>query len=273
MSWLQLETTLGQHNPEILEPALEKLGAAAIWFRDAGDEPILEPAPGETPAWSMTIVSALFPGDTNIDELRAALSHLVDGSELQFDVVEDRDWQSEWQKTLQPRNYGKRLWVVPENQTFEQAGVQVKLSPGMAFGTGEHPTTSMCLQWLDGIDLQGKKLLDYGCGSGLLAIAGLALGASEACAVDIDPQALDATRSNAAKNHCSERLTVGFPEEIDADRQYDVVVANILSGALIELGPVISELAAPGAKLALSGILSDQAAQVQDAWAGVQEIP
>ena len=269
MPWLQLETEAGQQNPEKLEPMLEGLGAVAVWFRDAGDEPILEPAPGETPGWSSTIVTALFPSDTQAADLTSALTAIVDVGQLSFSVIEDRDWHAEWRGTLQPQLFGKRLWVVPDGMSAPSAdddSACVYLSPGMAFGTGEHPTTAMCLEWLDTLALADKSLLDFGCGSGLLAIAALALGAGHVRAVDIDPQALDATRSNAINNACLGRLDVSFPEEIGGGRKYDVLVANILSGTLVELGPAICKLMSPGAQLALSGILADQADQVRAAW-------
>ena len=269
MPWLQLETEAGQQNPESMEPVLESLGAVAVYFRDAGDEPILEPAPGETPSWSSTIVTALFPEGTQAADLTRALAGIIDAGQLNFAVVEDRDWHAEWRNTLQPLQFGNRLWVVPDGMNAPDGGNEracVYLSPGMAFGTGEHPTTAMCLKWLDAQELANTAVLDYGCGSGLLAIAALALGADYVQAVDIDPQALEATRCNATDNACLDRLNVSFPEEINDSRKYDVLVANILSGTLVELGPVIRELMSPGARLALSGILATQADQVQSAW-------
>jgi ribosomal protein L11 methyltransferase len=266
MPWLQLQTVVGQQQPEVLELALEALGAVVVSFSDAGNEPILEPGPGETPPWSSTIVAALFPPDFNAEQLSEALAPLVEGSHLTFSIIEDRDWQAEWRSTLEPVCFGSKLWVVPEGQTAPRNGAIVSLSPGMAFGTGEHPTTAMCLEWLDGLPLENQAVLDYGCGSGLLAIAALALGAGYAKAVDIDPQALEATRNNADRNQCLDRLNVSFPEEISDARQYDVLVANILSGTLIKLGPEIRELLAPGARLALAGILAHQATEVKTAW-------
>ena len=266
MAWLQLETKLGLQHPELLEAALEELGAVAVWFRDAGDEPLLEPAPGETPLWSNTLVAALFPADTDQELLAESLAELLAGNPLHFSQVVDRDWHDEWQKSLQPARYGQRLWVVPAGSSAPPEGVIVHFSPGMAFGTGEHPTTRMCLEWLDTLKLDGNKVLDYGCGSGLLAIAALQLGAAHACAVDIDPQALEATRNNAAANACLDRLDVSYPAEISGLQQYDVLAANILSGILVKLGPAIRALLQPGARLALSGILIDQAPEVCAAW-------
>lgn len=272
MPWLQLETKAGQERPEQLEPALEELGAVAIWLRDAGDEPILEPAPGATPQWSSTIVTALFPSGTSAAELAGALAGVVDASELQFAIIEDRDWQAEWQTTLQPQCFGDRLWVVPDNCRIEHPGTVVEMSPGLAFGSGEHPTTAMCLEWLTRLNLAGRSVLDYGCGSGLLAIAALALGAESASGVDIDPQALDATRNNAVKNSCLDRLEVCQPAETGTRPRYDVLVANILSGTLIDLGAQIGSLMRANAPLALTGILAEQANDVRIAWADWAEL-
>jgi ribosomal protein L11 methyltransferase len=269
MPWLQLETAAGIKEPEVLEPVLEALGAVAVSFRDAGNEAILEPAPGETPGWSNTIVTALFPDEFVADDLTRALEGHIDTGQLNFTVIDDRDWHAEWRGTLQPLRFGERLWVVPDGlsaSAADDAAVCVQLSPGMAFGTGEHPTTAMCLEWLEGQALSGSSVLDYGCGSGLLAIAALALGAEHVSAVDIDPQALDATRSNAANNDCLDKLFAGFPEEISSGRKYDVLVANILSGTLVDLGSAIRDLMSPGARLALSGILAEQAEHVCSAW-------
>ena len=271
MSWLHLETRHGQRQPEILEQLLEELGAVAVWLSDAGDEPILEPAPGHTPLWSSTIVNALFPAEVSASELAAALEDAVDGRELTFATLEDRDWLAEWQQNLRPLAFGNRLHVLPPG-TAAAAGVSVWLAPGMGFGTGEHPTTAMCLEWLTEQELTHTEVLDYGCGSGLLAIAALKLGAARASAVDIDPQALAATRENAIVNDCMERLSVNSPEEICHVGAYDLLVANILSRTLIELGPVLGLHMRPGARLALSGILVGQARSVQEAWSGWAEL-
>jgi len=266
MPWLQLETELGLQHSEALETALEDLGAEAVWLRDAGDEPLLEPAPGEMPRWSCTYVAALFPADTDQHWLATQLAGVLEESPLRFSIVTDRNWQTEWQANLQPMRFGERLWIVPAGKAAPPGSAVVQFSPGMAFGTGEHPTTRMCLEWLDALAPMGEAVLDYGCGSGLLAIAALQLGARRACAVDIDPQALEATRNNALANNCLERLDIHYPEEIGGAQQYDVLAANILSGTLIELEPTLRYLLQPGARIALSGILLDQAPLVCAAW-------
>lgn len=269
MGWLQLETRVGQSDPGLLEAELEKLGAISITLRDAGDEPLLEPAPGETPLWSSTRVSALFPGEANPEELSAALGDLVEASELSYIRIDDIDWQRDWQHELRARRFGERLWVVPQDHGETPAGAAVvRLEPGLAFGTGEHATTAMCLEWLDDAVREGDRVLDFGCGSGLLAIAALKLGAASACAVDIDTQALDATRNNAINNGCDDRLRAVQPDVVDNSQQFDVLVANILSGTLRELGPTLARLMRPGARLAIAGILAHQAGDVAAAWAG-----
>ena len=268
MPWLQLETRSGQANPAELEARLEALGAVSVALRDAGDQPLLEPKPGETPLWSSTIVTALFPANVLAGELSAALGELIDPDDLRFTEVEDQDWQAAWRQELKARQFGRRLWVVPTDAEAPRDAAVVKPDPGLAFGTGEHATTAMCLAWLDEVIKSGDSVLDYGCGSGLLALAALQLGATEACATDIDPQALEATRRNAAANGCADRLRAVGPELVDNTHRFDVLVANILSGTLIELGPVIEPLVRPGARLALTGILAEQADEVAQAWSG-----
>lgn len=267
MAWLQVETAAGQNNPQHLESVFTELGAVAVWLSDAGDHPVLEPAPGETPGWPQTIVTALFDDDHDEAELRDLLQQALPKVELTLHSVADRDWQDEWQKNLQPMQFGERLWVIPENSPVPEDTAVVRLEPGMAFGTGEHPTTAMCLSWLAAQKLTGLQVLDYGCGTGLLAIAALALGARQGCAVDIDPQALTATRQNAEKNNRADRLLIVKPDAVPATTQYDVLVANILSGTLIELGPALRRLVKNGAPLALTGILVHQAEVVCAAWA------
>ena len=269
MTWLQLKTKLGQTDPGALEAELEKLGAVSIALHDAGDEPLLEPAPGETPLWSKTLVSALFPPDAEPRLLSAALGDLVDTSELRYSNIEDADWQANWQQRLTARQFGERLWVVPNNHEHAPAGAAlVRLEPGVAFGTGEHATTALCLEWLDSAVRDGDLALDYGCGSGLLAIAALALGARFAWATDIDTQALDATLNNAKNYGCDDRLRAVHPDVVDNSQQFDLLVANILSGTLVELGPTMETLMRPGARLAITGILANQADNVAAAWAG-----
>ena len=274
MPWLQVDTELGEAQPEQLEPLLAELGALAVWFRDAGDEPVLEPAPGATPFWSATVISALFPADANRSDISARLTPVLPGLQLRFSEVADRDWLGEWQQSLRPLRFGENIRVIqaagtgsPADADKSETEIFIRLTPGLAFGTGEHPTTAMCLTWLESqrAELRGQTALDYGCGSGLLAIAALKLGASQATATDLDPQALLATRQNSELNACATRLSCYLPEALP-EMQHDVLVANILSNTLIELGPALNALTRPGAPIALSGILSGQADEVCASW-------
>jgi ribosomal protein L11 methyltransferase len=212
-------------------------------------------------------LTALFPAAMQPEILSAELSKLISASELNYSRINDTDWQTVWQQQLKPQQFGERLWVLPHDYKDPAANsAVVRLEPGLAFGTGEHPTTAMCLEWLEATIKDGDTVLDYGCGSGLLGLAALALGAASVAATDIDNQALDATLNNAKNNGCAERLKASLPELMEHSCQYDVLVANILSGTLIELSPIIRPMMRPGARLAISGILAEQAAEVAAAW-------
>jgi ribosomal protein L11 methyltransferase len=256
-------------DPVIVEELFARLGACSVTLSDAGDDPVLEPGPGETPLWSNTRVTGLFPGEADMDAFRSALADELGVEQLPTHHIEelaDRAWEREWLKDFGAMKFGKRLWICPTGQTVDaDDAVIVHLDPGLAFGTGTHPTTAMCLDWLDGIDLQGRSMLDYGCGSGVLAIAALKLGCSSATGMDIDPQAVIATRQNAAANEVREGLSVtGSPEGLAGP--FDVVVANILAGPLVEFADSITSLLAGGGMLALSGVLCEQAGEVMAAY-------
>jgi ribosomal protein L11 methyltransferase len=267
--WPQLLVTAGEADLEALEEALFAAGATSVTAEDAGDTPILEPAPGATPTWSQTRLRALFPIGESLEPLREALNRRWPTLRFVVDVsLVDRHWEREWLKHFEPMRFGRRLWVCPTHRQVEQPdAIVVDLDPGLAFGTGTHPSTASCLKWLDGTRMQGARVLDYGCGSGILAIAALKLGARHATCVDIDPQALTATRQNAIRNGVEQALTIAPPTTL-ASAGYDVVVANILAGPLIDLAPTLSALARPGAALKLAGILSGQAGAVAEAYRG-----
>ena len=268
MSWLELSLTLRQSDQERVELALEEVGALAVTLLDAdADTPneraILEPGVGETPLWGEIALVALF--DIGID--RAGLVHVLTDllpelapERIGFREVADQDWTRVWMDQFKPMRFGRRLWIYPWNvePPADTDAVIVRLDPGLAFGTGTHPTTALCLEWLDGLDLAGRSVIDYGCGSGVLAIAALKLGAARVIGVDNDPQALAASRDNAQRNGVAERLALFAPEEFAAQAA-DVFVANILAGPLAELAPRFAACSKPGAPLALSGILIDQA--------------
>ena len=260
--WLQVGVDCPQPSVAEVEAAFERLGALVTWAQAADDEQILEPEPGATPLWAAVRVTALLPAETPRERVTAAFPH----RQPHFEMVADRDWDAEWRRGLKPLQFGSRLWVCPVGQACpDPAGVSLLLEPGLAFGTGTHPTTAMCLTWLEGQPLTERTVLDYGCGSGILAIAALALGARSAVGVDLDPQALTATRDNAARNGVATQLTVGLPAALlgkGAMPQFHVLVANILSSPLVSLAPEFHRVVRPGTRVALSGILAEQAAEV-----------
>ena len=250
------------------EDACHRLGAMSVSLADAADEPLLEPAPGETPLWQSVRLRALFPQSADPAMLSATLAAVLGLAPEAVGVehVEDRAWEREWLKDFRPMRFGRRLWVCPAGQRPENpAAVVLELDPGLAFGTGTHPTTALCLEWLDAGIRGGERVLDYGCGSGILALAALALGAGRAEAFDIDPQALRATRENAAKNGFAGRITVHEDRAAMTDG-FDVVLANILSKPLIELAPRLAELAGRDAAIVLAGLLAAQADEVAQAY-------
>lgn len=275
MPWLQVRLAITPEQAETYEDALLEVGAVSVTFMDAEDQPIFEPDLGTTPLWSHTHLLALFEADTDPANLVAHLQLLTGGElpEHQIERIEDQDWERSWMDNFQPMRFGQRLWIVPSwHEAPEPAAVNLLLDPGLAFGTGTHPTTSLCLQWLDGQALDGCSLLDFGCGSGILAIAALLLGAGRAVGTDIDPQALEASRDNASRNGiAAERLPLYLPGDMPA-ATYDVVVANILAGPLVQLAPTISAHVRPGGRLALSGILAEQAEEVRAAYADLFEL-
>jgi ribosomal protein L11 methyltransferase len=269
MAWLQLETDLGDREPNSIETLLEELGAVAITLQDAGDHPLLEPAPGETPIWPTVILTALFPEDINEVSLVSALDAHFSPDTLQFTHIEDQNWQANFERDLKPRRFGRRLWITPDSKASLPAdSVAIELSPGLAFGSGEHPTTAMCLSWVDGLDLQNAQVLDFGCGSGILGLAAASLGAKTVLMTDNDPQALTAAAENTAKNGLEDRIHIELAAKIEDSVRYDILLANILSGTLIELGPRLDRLMRPGARMAITGILAEQAEQVCTAWSG-----
>lgn len=267
MPWLELQLTLDAADQPRAEAALEELGALSVTLMDAdadtpGEAAILEPGVGEMPLWRSLTLLALFEAGTDrrglVLLLHDALPELAP-DHVAFREVADQDWERAWMDRYQPMRFGRRLWIYPWNiEPPTDLDVVVRLDPGLAFGTGTHPTTALCLEWLDGLDLAGKTLIDYGCGSGVLAIAALKLGAAHAIGVDNDPQALIATRDNAARNSVAASLRVCLPDEFPLDAQAEVFVANILAGPLAELAPRFAALCRPGAAFALSGILAGQ---------------
>lgn len=267
--WLQVSCTTC--HSEALEEMLWAIGAQAITLKDAADNPVLEPPPGATPLWPQVRLTALFAGDQIPQQIEASLQQALAPEPvpaLHYELLEDREWVREWLRYFQPMQLGQRLWILPGEAPLPTAAdaVSVRLDPGLAFGTGTHPTTELCLRWLDGADLHERTVLDYGCGSGILAIAALRLGANVALATDIDPQALQASADNARRNQVEQRLQLYTPDALP-QRPVDVLLANILSGPLIALAPTLLVLLKPGGSMVLSGLLDTQTAAVMQAYA------
>ncbi len=269
MDWQQFVMDLDKLNPHCVEEIFARHGAHSVTLTDGGDMPILEPASGETPLWVDTRITGLFSPDADLGALAKDLVTSLSLEQLPLHRVEslaDREWEREWLKDFGPMKFGERLWICPsDSSSDDDNAVVVRLDPGLAFGTGTHPTTAMCLEWLDGLSLAGNTMLDYGCGSGVLAIASLKLGCTSATGMDIDAQALTATKGNATRNDVDQELVVvGSDAEIRGN--FDIVIANILAGPLVELAESVTTRLSSGGKLALSGILSEQVDAVQDAY-------
>jgi len=271
MSWLQIIININRTSLEVIEQVLLDAGALTVTYTDAADQPILEPGVDQVPVWDELILTGLFENSGQKEKLVNDLQkQLGSRFEVKAEVLEEQDWTRAWMDHYDAMQFGDRLWVVPLHmEPPKPDAVNLRLDPGLAFGTGTHPTTSLCLQWLDkNIDKQ-QTLLDYGCGSGILAIAACLLGAANTDGVDVDPQALTATENNAAINDVSEQVKTWLPEDYQrehGDSQYDIVVANILSGPLAELAPTLAKHCRTGGEIVLSGILREQAQDVIDAY-------
>lgn len=265
----RIRFTPAPENIDSAEEILWALGAQSVTLLDAGDQPLHEPGPGETPLWPESTIEALLPDDLQDQEILLSLSagRIISGpADVHFDTLEDRDWTRAWMDRFKPMRFGESIWICPSHiEPDPDWGVVVRLDPGLAFGTGTHPTTALCLEWMDGIEFTGKTVTDYGCGSGVLAVAAALKGATTVFAIDHDPQALTATRDNAARNGVADRIQTALPGEFE-DARADVVLANILAGPLIELAEQIAGLVRPGGALALSGILDEQADDVARAY-------
>ncbi|EGU59637.1 ribosomal protein L11 methyltransferase [Vibrio nigripulchritudo ATCC 27043] len=267
MPWIQIKLNASDKNAEqISDMLMEETGALSVTFLDAKDTPIFEPLPGETRLWGETDIVALYDAEIDAKQVLAQISAsglLEEGFAHKVEQLEEKDWEREWMENFHPMQFGKRLWICPSWRDIpDPTAVNVMLDPGLAFGTGTHPTTSLCLEWLDGLDLEGKTVIDFGCGSGILAIAAIKLGASKVIGIDIDPQAIQASRANAERNGVAEQLELFLPQDQPDNLVADVVVANILAGPLRELSGVIKGLIKPEGMLAMSGVLDTQAEDV-----------
>jgi ribosomal protein L11 methyltransferase len=269
MAWQQFSIITDEDTAPKLAAYLEKQGSVSVTYMDAEDEPVYEPAIGETKIWTNTQVVALYEMDVDIERVKVLVLKKFRNYELRdccIEQVEDQAWERAWMEYYQPMKFAERLWVCPTGQEqHEDNTVCLTLDPGLAFGTGTHPTTALCLEWLASHDLTDKVVIDYGCGSGILAVAAVLLGAKVAHAVDIDPQAITATESNALKNGVVDKVVCYLPEQF-APIKTDIVLANILANPLIEMASDISALVVNGGALVLSGILAEQAQSVIDAY-------
>lgn len=265
MPWIQIRINATAKTADKVSNMLLGRGAQAVTFMDAKDVPVYEPMPGETPLWGETEVMGLFDAETDPAPTIAFFQQIF-GEDVGYKVeqLEDKDWVREWMDHFHPMQFGKRLWICPSWRDVPNPdAVNVMLDPGLAFGTGTHPTTALCLQWLDGLDLTGKTVVDFGCGSGILGIAALKLGAARVIGIDIDPQAIQASRDNAARNGVADQIELYLPADQPQDVEADVVVANILAGPLRELAPLIAGHGKAGSLMALSGVLESQAPELE----------
>ncbi|HHP5404051.1 TPA: 50S ribosomal protein L11 methyltransferase [Aeromonas veronii] len=265
MPWIQIRINATAKTADKVSNMLLGRGAQAVTFMDAKDVPVYEPMPGETPLWGETEVMGLFDAETDPAPTIAFFQQIF-GENVGYKVeqLEDKDWVREWMDHFHPMQFGERLWICPSWRDVPNPdAVNVMLDPGLAFGTGTHPTTALCLQWLDGLDLTGKTVVDFGCGSGILGIAALKLGAARVIGIDIDPQAIQASRDNAARNGVADQIELYLPADQPQDVEADVVVANILAGPLRELAPLIAGHGKPGSLMALSGVLESQAPELE----------
>lgn len=271
-TWLQIHLHVNDACPEAIEQAEEALfetGALSVTLTDQGDDPILEPAPGTTPLWNSTKLSALYNADQSPEQLIETIIKRIPQHKITnavFEQLENKAWEREWLQYFKPVVIHSKLLITSSHyceQTHPDL-IPLILDPGLAFGTGAHPTTLLCLEWLAQQNLAGKTVIDYGCGSGILAIAAILLGAKYAYAVDIDPQAIIATQENARKNQVEDKI-IALPR-LESSIQGDLLIANILANPLMALAPEFSQYCKPGADIALSGLLEAQTESVQQAY-------
>jgi ribosomal protein L11 methyltransferase len=270
MVWIEISISVARAATALAELTLEQLGALSITLEDDEDNPVLEPGPGTTPLWPTVHVRGLFEEGTDRDRVLAALlsvSATRRPEQVRWREVGDQDWERAWMDRFVPMKFGKRFWIVPSGMQipFDPENIEIRLDPGLAFGTGTHPTTALCLEWLDGQDVNSRIVVDYGCGSGILGIAAALKGARRVICVDNDPQALEATADNAARNAVSGVIECHAPQTYD-NLEADIVMANILANPLIGLAPVLLGFLRPEGSLALSGILQEQADEVLAAY-------
>ena len=274
MPWLQLITNTPRDQASIIEDAFINAGAVSVTFQEhipsgLEEQPILEPGLGETPLWDQARITGLFTSDCSTQQVDWLLQQTLDPlPTTRWEQLEDKDWEREWMSNYQPIQCAKSLWICPSWQSPpDPSATNILLDPGLAFGTGTHPTTFLCMQWLASQELTQKQVIDYGCGSGILGITALKLGAKEAIGIDIDPQALIATENNVKNNGLyAKQFTAHLPEKVPSIKTVDIVIANILAGPLVELADELLALLKPGGKICLSGVLASQESAVKAAY-------
>ena len=266
MKWLQIHITVEQAQVDFTETLLSSLGAVSVTLDDAENQDLLEPLPGETPLWNKVIVTGIYAQEEgeeiDVDALMTFITAQMPDVPHRYEFMEDQEWERTWMDAYEPIQIAEKYWIVPEWMEAPEAdAVNIKLDPGLAFGTGNHASTFLCLQWLGKTDVKDKIVIDYGCGSGILGVAALLLGAKKVYATDIDPQAVLATQQNADLNGVLDKLYVGLPEEFNkelADQKADVFVANILAGPLMALAADFSTLIKSEGAFALAGVIAEQ---------------
>lgn len=270
MSFIEVSFEVPEKITDTCSDVLEKLGALAVSYFDGADQPLLEPLPGTTPLWNSVKIVGLFSPETDLNNLRKNLFATWPDLSLKVTTLVDREWSRVWLEHFKPMAFGKHFWVVPHEhpdiETLEKEATVLKLDPGLAFGTGTHPTTALCLEWLSNHPPKGQRVIDYGCGSGILGIGALLLGATHVDAIDYDPQALISTQDDAKRNHLSDSSIAVFSPEAFNGLPAKTVLANILAEPLIELAPRLRSLTEIGGNLILSGLLTNQAESVQAAY-------
>lgn len=274
MKWLQIHITVDQAQVDFTETLLNSLGAVSVTLDDAENQDLLEPLPGETPLWNKVIVTGIYAQEEgeeiDVNALMTFITTQMPEAPLRHEFIEDQEWERTWMDAYEPIQIGEKYWIVPEWMEAPEAdAVNIKLDPGLAFGTGNHASTFLCLQWLGQTDVKDKIVIDYGCGSGILGVAALLLGAKKVYATDIDPQAVLATQQNAELNGVLGNLFVGLPDEFNEEfkaQKADVFVANILAGPLMALAPEFATLVKSEGEFALAGILEEQVADVSSVY-------
>jgi ribosomal protein L11 methyltransferase len=274
VKWLQIHITVEQAQVDFTETLLSSLGAVSVTLDDAENQDLLEPLPGETPLWNKVIVTGIFAQEDDeeidVDSIVTFIATQMPEAPLTHEFIEDQEWERTWMDAYEPIQIADHFWVVPEwMESPEPNAVNLKLDPGLAFGTGNHASTFLCLQWLGKTNVKDKIVIDYGCGSGILGVAALLLGAKKVYATDIDPQAILATEQNAELNGVAEKLYVGLPEEFREELgslKADVFVANILAGPLMVLAPEFSTLVNSEAEFALAGVIEEQVSDVSSVY-------